>query len=327
MAKITLGIGTSHTPMLNAPVSDWPKFIELDSVRIHQDKEGNSLNYEQLLAIADQQIPREITEEKFLWKHTKALTALQHLHDVVKKAEIDILIIVGDDQKELYKDNNMPSILMYRGETIRNVPLTSRPGPEWAKKASAKYYEAEIEKEYPVDTELAMHLIEHLVGAEFDVSCANSIQDGHGEGHAFGFVHNRLLQDFELPVVPIFLNTYYPPNQPTPKRCFNLGQQIRQAVESWPNDKRIGVVASGGLSHFTVDEDLDNSVMEALRSKSYADLCSIPKNKLNSGNSEIRNWICMAGACEGLDLKFMEYYPAYRTPAGTGTGLCFAHWE
>jgi 3-O-methylgallate 3,4-dioxygenase len=172
-----------------------------------------------------------------------------------------------------------------------------------------------------------MHLIHHLIDAEFDVSCADSIQDGQGEGHAFGFVHNRLLQDIEMPVVPIFLNTYYPPNQPTPKRCFKLGQQIRKAVESWPQDIKVGVVASGGLSHFTVDEDLENYVMDALRSKSYDNLCNIPLNKLNSGNSEIRNWICMAGACEKLDLQFMDYYPAYRTPAGTGTGLCFAHWE
>jgi hypothetical protein len=327
MAKITLGIGTSHTPMLNAPVTDWPKFMELDLHRVHLDKDGNTLNYAELLKLAGPHIPREITEGKFLWKHTKALAALEHLHHVVKKSEIDVLIIVGDDQKELYKDNNMPSILMYRGETIRNVPLKSRPGPEWAKKASAKYYEDENEKEYPVDSALAMHLIHHLIDAEFDVSCADSIQDGQGEGHAFGFVHNRLLQDIEIPVVPIFLNTYYPPNQPTPKRCFKLGQQIRKAVESWPQDIKVGVVASGGLSHFTVDEELDNSVMDALRSKSYDDLCSIPLNKLNSGNSEIRNWICMAGACEGLNLQLMEYYPAYRTPAGTGTGLCFAHWE
>jgi hypothetical protein len=146
MAKITLGIGTSHTPMLNAPVTDWPKFIELDLHRVHLDKEGNTMNYAELLKLAGPHIPREITGEKFLWKHTKALAALEHLHHVVKKSEIDVLIIVGDDQKELYKDNNMPSILMYRGETIRNVPLKSRPGPEWAKKASAKYYEDEFEK-------------------------------------------------------------------------------------------------------------------------------------------------------------------------------------
>jgi 3-O-methylgallate 3,4-dioxygenase len=35
----------------------------------------------------------------------------------------------------------------------------------------------------------------------------------------------------------------------------------------------------------------------------------------------------MAGASEHLALRSMEYIPAYRTPAGTGTGLCFAHWN
>ena len=48
---------------------------------------------------------------------------------------------------------------------------------------------------------------------------------------------------------------------------------------------------------------------------------------LNSGNSEIRNWICMAGATEHLSLRSLDYIPAYRTPAGTGTGLCFGVWE
>jgi hypothetical protein len=117
MAKITLGIGTSHTPMLNAPVTDWPKFIELDRHRVHQDKEGNTLNYEQLLALADDQIPREITEEKFLWKHTKALAALEHLHQVVKKAEIDILVF--SSKEELMRHPFVKSKI--HSKTIRSV--------------------------------------------------------------------------------------------------------------------------------------------------------------------------------------------------------------
>jgi len=58
-----------------------------------------------------------------------------------------------------------------------------------------------------------------------------------------------------------------------------------------------------------------------------AALAALPRAQLNSGNSEIRNWICMAGAVEHLVLGSMEYIPAYRTPGGTGTGLCFAHWS
>jgi 3-O-methylgallate 3,4-dioxygenase len=129
-----------------------------------------------------------------------------------------------------------------------------------------------------------------------------------------------------VPVIPVVLNTYYPPNQPSPRRCYRLGQAIREAIERYPEELRIGVVASGGLSHFTVDEELDREVIRALREKDADALQDLPRTRLNSGNSEIRNWICAGGALEHLDVRWVTYCPGYRTPAGTGTGLCFAHW-
>jgi 3-O-methylgallate 3,4-dioxygenase len=76
-----------------------------------------------------------------------------------------------------------------------------------------------------------------------------------------------------------------------------------------------------------VDEELDGRVMRALRERDAAALCALPRELLNAGNSEIRNWICMAGATEHLDLHSLAYFPGYRTPAGTGTGLCFGMWS
>jgi hypothetical protein len=35
---------------------------------------------------------------------------------------------------------------------------------------------------------------------------------------------------------------------------------------------------------------------------------------------------CAAGALEHLDLDWVDYFPGYRTSAGTGTGLYFASW-
>jgi aromatic ring-opening dioxygenase catalytic subunit (LigB family) len=166
-----------------------------------------------------------------------------------------------------------------------------------------------------------------LTDREFDVASANALPDGEGEGHAFGFVHQRIMKDVAIPVVPIFLNTYFPPNQPSPRRCFKLGQAIREAVEGYPQPLRIGVVASGGLSHFTVDEAFDGEIIRALREKDAKALQSVPRAQLNSGSSEIRNWICAAGALEHLDMGWVHYSPGYRTPAGTGTGLCFAYWS
>jgi 3-O-methylgallate 3,4-dioxygenase len=130
-----------------------------------------------------------------------------------------------------------------------------------------------------------------------------------------------------IPVVPVFLNTYYPPNQPSPRRCYRLGRAIREVIDAYPDDLRIAVVASGGLSHFTVDEALDGEVIRALQQKDSGALEGLRREQLNAGSSEIRNWICAAGALEHLDLRWVRYCPGYRTPAGTGTGMCFASWQ
>lgn len=328
MASIVLGIGSSHTPMLNVPVEDWPRFIELDRLRPHLDKQGRPVNYDQLLAQAGGRIEPELTPDKLASRWRDALAQVEHVGQVLREAALDALVIVGDDQKELYQSDNLPAVLIYHGHTIANVPLHDRPGPRppWAHAASSRYYEPETTKHYPVQAELALHLVNHLVDHDFDVAVADQLPAGKGEGHAFGFVHRRLLNGADLPVVPVFLNTYYPPNQPTPRRCHSLGRQIRAAVESWPGDARVGVIASGGLSHFTVDEELDGRVMRALRERDAQALCTLPRELLNSGNSEIRNWICMAGATEHLALQSLAYFPGYRTPAGTGTGLCFGVW-
>ena len=326
MARIVLGVGTSHTPMLNAPAGEWGRFIERDRIRPHLTKEGRPVTYEELQRLAPADIGAHLTPEAFTDKHRRGLAQVERLGTLIRHARLDALVVVGDDQKELYGDDNMPSILLYRGGTIRNVPLKQHPGPDWARRASARYFEPEQPREYPVDTALAEHLIGQLM-EDFDLACADRVAEGHGEGHAFGFVHNRLLPGEPIPVVPVFLNTYYPPNQPTPARCYRLGQALRLAVERYPKDARIGVVASGGLSHFTVDEDLDGRVVRALREKDARALASLPREQLRSGSSEIRNWICLAGAVEHLRLNQLEYIPAYRTPAGTGTGLCFADWS
>jgi hypothetical protein len=328
MARLVLGIGTSHSPMLNAELEDWPRFIEADLGRDHLDKDGNAVTYDDLLRMADDNIADKILPEKLAMRHTAVMANLQKIRVALCEAALDALIVVGDDQDELYDERNTPCILIYRGETIPNVPLDqSGDRPAWSKRLASKYFEETEARAYPVDAKLAHHLIDWLIDREFDIACANSVTPGKGEGHAFGFVHNRLLRGGALPVVPIFMNTYFPPNQASPRRCYRLGQAIAGAVEAYPGDARVGILASGGLSHFTVDEELDGEVMRALQAKDAAALQALPRNKLNGGSSEIRNWLCAAGALEGLSVQWMDYQPGYRTPAGTGTGLGFAIWS
>ena len=272
-------------------------------------------------------IAGELTPERFAARHSDAQAGVEYLKNAVRRAELDALIVVGDDHKELYQDDNLPGFVVYHGKTIRNMPLNGFSGPDWAKRAAARYYEEKEPRDYPVESGLALHVIGALVDREFDPVSSDALPAGKGEGHAFAFVRKRLMDDPMLPVVPVLINTYFPPNQPTPRRCYRLGQAIREAVESYPGEARIGIVGSGGLSHFLVDEALDRGVIDALARRDGDALQSLPRHKLNSGSSEIRMWICVAGAVEHLDFAWSSYVPGYRTPAGSGTGLGFALWS
>lgn len=129
--------------------------------------------------------------------------------------------------------------------------------------------------------------------------------------------------------VPIFLNTYYPPNQPTVKRCYQLGRALRQAIESWDGDKTVALIASGGLSHFVIEEDLDQRIIAGLKDRDVEKLTGLPNVRFNSGTSEIRNWIVVSGAMADVDLEMelIDYVPCYRTEAGTGCAMAFAEWR
>ena len=141
------------------------------------------------------------------------------------------------------------------------------------------------------------------------------------------FVHYRYLHGTSVPIVPIFLNTYNPPNQPLPQRCVALGRAIHASVASFPEDLRVGIMASGGMSHFRVEEDLDRSVFDAIRRKDIDFLAALKPYRLLAGSSELRNWIVAAAAATHLEMSWSAYIPGYRTLALSGTGLGFARWS
>ena len=89
----------------------------------------------------------------------------------------------------------------------------------------------------------------------------------------------------------------------------------------------MAVIASGGLSHFVVDEALDRRVLDGITARDATSLGGLSRDQLRSGTSEILNWITAAGALEGLTATVLDYVPGYRTPVGTGAGMAFAYWE
>jgi hypothetical protein len=129
------------------------------------------------------------------------------------------------------------------------------------------------------------------------------------------------------PIIPVNINTYYPPNQITPQRAYAVGRAIREAVESWPEDLRVVIMATGGLSHFVVDETFDRAFLDLMAKGGVEGHAALPLEKLQSGNSEFRCWSALAGAVEGKAMTLIDYVPCYRSPAGTGCAMAFAYWE
>jgi hypothetical protein len=148
-----------------------------------------------------------------------------------------------------------------------------------------------------------------------------------GFGHAYGFIVKRMFRGRRIPVVPILLNTYFPPNVPSAARCHDIGKALRAVVEASASTARVAIVASGGLSHFVVDESLDGQVIGALQSHDASVLRGLPRKALVSGSSEILNWVLAAGALENMQVTWKLYETLRRTAAGTGVGAAFLIWK
>ena len=307
MAQITLGIGSSHSPMLSTPYEAFAGLGNLDRARLPDfaARARESATW----------IGRELTVEVTRSRHEATQAAIRQLGGVLAEEAPDAVVVIGDDQNEWFSPDNQPALCIYWGESVDNLPPPVESVPPLRRLSYWGLYGDGANRTFPVDTALGRHLVESLThDFDFDVTHLR-VQPRHGPfGHAIA--HE-----------PVLLNTYYPPNQPTPRRCYQLGRAIRQAIEGWPARKRVAVAASGGLSHFFVDEELDRHVLDLLVKKDGEALGALPAAQLESGNSEIRNWIATAGAVEHLAMRLVDYVPSYRSEAGSGVGMAFAVWQ
>jgi hypothetical protein len=330
MAQLVAAFGSSHSIMLVSQREDWQHgFRAIDPKNVHYyDKQGHKTDYEALLAAAPAGADAMVTPEKMGERYDAAEAAMDQLSQRIQDARLDVLLIVGDDQTELFRTTNNPAFAIYFGETIRNTAREpASPSDNWVKSARMWRHEPEVDRDYPVQSDLAEWLIRQLCDRDFDIAAMDGLERGQFEGHAFQFIHRRLLKELELPVIPVILNTFDPPNQPTPRRCVALGAALRELIAAWPQELRVGVIASGGLSHFVVDEALDQKVITAIRHKDSATLAALDPKQLQAGSSEIRNWLVVGEMARDLDFEWIEYVPGYRSPALTGTGLAFAAWK
>jgi OH-DDVA oxygenase len=280
----------------------------------------------------EQQVSLAVARSRF----AACQAAIARLASAFDRARIDKVILIGNDQMEVFTGENLPAFLVCWAGAIHNIPFTHeqkrRLGPGMAEAEHGHHGpEPEI---YPGMPEFGRFLVQRLSEQEFDLSSSSGLpfvatSRSSGAPHAFGFVYRRIFGGKPVPNLPVFINTFYPPNQPSLKRCAAFGRAIGAALRAWESDERIAVIGSGGLSHFVIDEALDRAFLDAIRRRDIDSITAIPETLMQSGTSELKNWLVTAAILEqtGLALAHHDYIPCYRSVAGTGNAMGFAEWR
>lgn len=326
MAEIVFGMAVPHSGMLGKPGETWLEDGERDRknpalwyrnrtwLYPELEEERRSENFAALLTLEER---RE--------RSAKCTRAIAEMRKAYEAAQPDVAIILGKDQKEIFLDMT-PSLAVYTGKEIYNGP------PQRSVYAPP---EAVTHEGHP---ELALHIIQALEKTGFDLTdlmtwpvntwMRNDPLVPRAVPHAFGFVYRQIMGDQPPPNVPILVNTFYPPTQPSMPRCIEFGKALFEAVRAWDSDKKVAIIASGGLSHFVCDETLDRRVMGYLKDADFDGLANIDDRSYQSGTSEVKLYVPVLVAMKelGAPMTLVDYVPCYRTEAGTGEGMGFMHW-
>jgi protocatechuate 4,5-dioxygenase beta chain len=177
--------------------------------------------------------------------------------------------------------------------------------------------------------DFSSHISESLIFDEFDIAIANEMNVDHGLTVPLTVMYGKPTQ-WPCKVIPLCVNVIKYP-QPTGNRCFNLGKALKKAVESYPEDLKVAIFGTGGMSHQLqgeraglINSEFDQMFLDNLQSKPEI-LSGIGHTEYlreaGSEGIELIMWLIMRGALEDP----VEVYRHYHKPvSNTGAGLiCF----
>src|SRR5262245_20234889 len=151
--------------------------------------------------------------------------AYRELGKRVGAAKADVLVVVSPDHWSNFFLDNYPAVCVGVGETNAGPP------EPWMKNFP--------HREIPGHPEFAFHLVKSL-----EPSISHRLKLDHGI-----CIPLWRMELEKLPaIVPMLVNSIEPP-MPSLARCLEWGKLLRKAIETFPGDLRVGVLATGGLSH------------------------------------------------------------------------------
>lgn len=229
----------------------------------------------------------------------------------IKEAKPDVVILVYNDHASAFSLSLIPTFAL--GTAAEFKPADEGWGPR----------PVPVVKGHP---ELAAHLAQSLILDEFDLTLVNEMDVDHGLTVPLSLVYGQP-QEWPCKVIPLAVNVVQYP-APTGNRCYNLGKALRKAVESYPEDLRVMVWGTGGMSHQLqgpraglINKEFDNRFLDLIVDEPEKVAAIKHLEYLRESGSEgieLVMWLIMRGALAPKVnvLKRFYHVPASNTAIG-----------
>ena len=243
------------------------------------------------------------TEEPY-WK--RVFSGFEKSKEWMARAKPDVAIVVYNDHASAFSVDMIPTFAL--GCAAEFPPADEGWGPR----------PVPVIKGHP---ELAAHIAQSVILDEFDLTVVNKMEVDHGLTVPMNLLFGQPKDEWPCRVIPLAVNVVmFPP--PTGHRCYMLGKALRKAVASYPEDLRVVIFGTGGLSHQIsgpraglINSKWDKAFLDNL-SKDPKKLTRIPHieymREAGAEGIEMVMWLIMRGA---LDDKVEEVCRFYTVPA------------
>ncbi len=266
------------------------------------------VEWEEFMALHYRMAPQAASDKPSLEVQKKlrkdAENAFSVLRSDLEAAKPDVLIVVANDQFVNFFYDNVPTFFITTADEVRGQ--------------FTRY-----NFHYQNHGKLGRAILESGVAAGLDLSFGENIELQHTQMVPLHF----LLPEPEIPILPIFVNTWIDP-LPTPTRCYALGHLIRQVADA--STERVALLATGGLSHFPgsprigeIDTSFDEGLLRQMRTGQGPALADLTLEELRqAGNSEFLNWMVAVGTVGDVPASDIFYMPDQ-----VATGWGFVSWK
>jgi len=163
---------------------------------------------------------------------TRVFSGFEKSKEWFRQVKPDVCIVVFNDHATAFSMDIVPTFAL--GCAAEFPPADEGWGPR----------PVPVVKGHP---KLAAHIAQSVINDEFDLTVVNKMEVDHGLTVPQSLMFGQP-EEWPCPVIPLAVNVVlFPP--PSGKRCFDLGKAIRKAIESFPEDLRVVIFGTGGMSH------------------------------------------------------------------------------